>query len=154
VRARRRPGPGSTPSPGRTAIGVDLWRRGDQSGNDAAATLRNAAAEGVVDRVEVRTADMTALPFTDNTFDVVLSNLAVHNAKERAARDQAVNEAARVLRPGGRLLIADLRATNRYCRRLRSLGMLDVTRRSLGWRMWWSGPWLPTMLVTATKPPA
>src|SRR5262245_44889877 len=33
------------------AVGVDLWRTGDQSGNSAPATLRNAAAEGVADRV-------------------------------------------------------------------------------------------------------
>ena len=25
-------------------------------------------------------------------------------------------------------------------------------RRSLGWRMWWGGPWRATYLVTATKP--
>ena len=91
------------------AVGVDLWRRADQSGNDAAATLRNAIAEGVAERLEVRTADMTELPFTDNTFDVVVSNVAMHNAKAGAALDRAINEAARVLRPGGRLLVADLR---------------------------------------------
>jgi len=34
----------------------------------------------------------------------------------------------------------------------RTLGLSDATRRGLGWRMWWSGPWLPTFLVTATKP--
>ena len=134
------------------AIGVDLWRRRDQSGNGAAATLRNAAVEGVAGQVEVRTADMAALPFSDGTFDVVVSNAALHNAKAGTALDRAINEAVRVLRPGGRLLIADLRATKRYYLRLRSLGMLDVTRRNLGWKMWWSGPWLPTMLVTATKP--
>jgi arsenite methyltransferase len=38
--------------------------------------------------------------------------------------------------------------------RLAALGMLDVERRRLGWRMWWGGPWAPTRLVTATKPPA
>ena len=41
------------------AVGVDLWRRGDQSGNAAEATRRNALAEGVADRVELHTADMT-----------------------------------------------------------------------------------------------
>ena len=45
------------------AIGVDLWRTRDQSGNSADATRRNALAEGVADRVELQTADMTALPF-------------------------------------------------------------------------------------------
>jgi ubiquinone/menaquinone biosynthesis C-methylase UbiE len=134
------------------AVGVDLWRKQDQSGNEPDATRRNAAAEGVDDRVELYTADMTALPFENNRFDVVLSSLAVHNIKGRAGRDRAIDEAVRVLRPGGRLLIADIRCTGRYHVRLADLGMTDVTRRSLGWRMWWGGPWLPTRIVTATKP--
>src|SRR5262244_546172 len=45
------------------ATGIDLWKRGDQSGNSAEATLKNAAAEGVADRVELHTADMRILPF-------------------------------------------------------------------------------------------
>ena len=48
------------------AVGVDLWRNADQSGNSTEATQRNAVAEGVADRVELHTGDMTALPFEDN----------------------------------------------------------------------------------------
>jgi SAM-dependent methyltransferase len=134
------------------AVGVDIWERGDQSGNEADATRRNAVAEGVADRVEIQTADVTALPFEADCFDVVISNVALHNIKGRAGRCQAIDEAARVLRPGGRLMIADLWATRLYRARLADLGMVDVTRRDLGWRMWWSGPWLATRLVSATKP--
>jgi arsenite methyltransferase len=133
------------------AVGVDLWSKADQSGNAAEATLRNAAAEGVADRVELRTADMTELPFNDASFDLVVSNLAIHNIKTQASRDKAIEQAVRVLRPGGRLMIADIRRTHQYCVRLRQLGMLDASRRGMGWRMWWSGPWMPTHLVTATK---
>jgi ubiquinone/menaquinone biosynthesis C-methylase UbiE len=134
------------------AVGVDLWRGSDQSGNAAEATQRNAVAEGVADRVELHTADMAALPFEADRFDVVVSNVAMHNIKGRAGRERAIEEAVRVLRPGGRLMIADLWATQLYRAHLAKLGMTDVTRRGLGWRMWWSGPWLPTHLVTATKP--
>jgi arsenite methyltransferase len=132
------------------AFGVDLWTAG-QSGNTPAATMRNAAVEQVADRVEVITADMTQLPCPDATFDLVLSNCAVHNVGTPAAVDRVVDEAVRVLRPGGRLMIADLWWTRRYHRRLRAHGLHDITRRTLGWRMWWTGPWLPTHLVTATK---
>jgi len=134
------------------AIGVDLWRRGDQSGNAADRTRANAAAEGVAERVGLSTADMLALPFAADSFDVVVSNVAMHNVKGSARRGEAVGQAVRVLRPGGRLLIADLFGARQYEAELIRLGMHDVRRRSLGWRMWWSGPWLATHLVTATKP--
>jgi SAM-dependent methyltransferase len=134
------------------AIGVDLWRKSDQSGNAIDATRRNAAAEGVEGRVELHTADMTALPFANDSFDLVVSNLAVHNVKGEPRRRKAVEEAVRVLRPGGRLMIADILGTSQYFNHLMRLGMLDVQRRSLGWRVWWSGPWLATRLVSATKP--
>ena len=75
------------------AVGVDIWSKGDQSGNAAEATRRNAVAEGVVDRVQLLTAEMTALPFEDRRFDLVLSSIAVHNVKGRAGRDRAIGEA-------------------------------------------------------------
>ena len=48
--------------PAGRATGVDLWRAGDRTGNAATATRANAEAEGVADRVDLITADMTALP--------------------------------------------------------------------------------------------
>jgi ubiquinone/menaquinone biosynthesis C-methylase UbiE len=128
------------------AVGVDLWRKVDQSGNSAEATQRNALAEGVADRIELHTVDLRALPFEDNGFDVVLSNFAIHNISGRAGREKAISEAVRVLRPGGRLLIVDVRATRQYQAQLARLGMHDVARRGLGW--WFQ----PARLVTATKP--
>src|SRR5437588_688780 len=113
------------------AVGVDLWRSVDQSGNSPEATRRNAVAEGVADRVELHTADMTALPFEDDSFDVVVSSLAIHNIGGRAGREKAVDEAARVLHPGGRLLIADIRGTRQHEARLTKIGMGDVLRRRL-----------------------
>ena len=134
------------------AVGVDIWDRGDQSGNSPSATRRNAEAEGVSDRIDLYTANMTALPFAAGTFDIVVSNLAIHNVRPDADRRTVITEAIRVLRPGGRVLIADIRATREYCASLSRLGMTNVHQRGLGWRMWWSGPWLPTRLVYATVP--
>ncbi len=137
--------------PSGRAIGVDLWRRRDQSGNASDATWANVVVAGVADQIELQTADMTDLPFVDQRFDLVVSNVALHNLS-RAGQDRALDEATRVLKPGGRLLVTDLRATARYEARLRATGMNEVTRANLGWRMWWSGPWLATSLVSATKP--
>jgi arsenite methyltransferase len=134
------------------AVGVDLWRVKDQSGNDAEATRRNAVAEGVADRVELHTASMTVLPFANESFDLVVSNVAIHNVKGADGRNKAIEEAVRVLRPGGRLMVADIGGTGQYRNQLMRLGMRDVIRRSLGWRLWWSGPWLATRLVSAVKP--
>jgi arsenite methyltransferase len=134
------------------SIGVDIWSRADQSGNAAHATRRNAAAANVSERVVPLTANMMQLPFATGTFDLVMSNVAIHNIKGRAGREAAIDEAVRVLRPGGRLLVADLADTRAYAQRLQRLAMEKVGRRSLGWRMWWSGPWRATYLVTATKP--
>ena len=133
------------------ATGVDIWSRRDQSGNAIEATRRNAAAEGVADKVQLETADMTNLPFQRDSFDVVVSNVAIHNIKSSAARKRAIDEAVRVLRPGGRIAIADLFSSREYVDRLKELGIADIQRRSLGWRMWWGGPWMPTQLVTGTK---
>jgi hypothetical protein len=33
-----------------------------------------------------------------------------------------------------------------------SYGIDAPHRHNLGWRMWWSGPWLPTVLVSARRP--
>lgn len=132
------------------AVGIDLWLA-DQTGNAMAAARRNAGLEGVADRVELHTGDIRQLPFADHSVDVVISNLAIHNISGTAGRRAAIDEAARVLRPGGRLAIADPLATSMYVTRLRELGLTDVRRRNLGWRMWWIGPLLPTHLVTATK---
>jgi len=49
--------------PGGRAVGADLWRRRDQSGNSRAAAERNAAAEGVSERVDIVDADARDLPF-------------------------------------------------------------------------------------------
>jgi len=133
------------------ATGVDIWNSRDQSGNSPSRTRRNADAEGVADKVDIYTADMTALPFANERFDLVISNVAIHNISGTQKRDSAVDEAVRVLRPGGRLIIADIFETRDYVDRLRRRGALDIQRRSLGWRMWWGGPWVRTMLVTATK---
>ena len=134
------------------AVGVDLWRSVDQSGNSQATTEANARAEGVADRVELRTGDMTSMPVADGEFDVVVSSLAIHNIPTAEGRAAAVDEAVRALRPGGRLALVDFRHVDDYARRLGELGAAGLRTRRLGWRFWYGGPWSGAMLVTGTKP--
>jgi ubiquinone/menaquinone biosynthesis C-methylase UbiE len=59
------------------------------------------------DRVDVKQADATQLPFPDESFDAVVSFIMLHHVVDW---EKALAEAARVLRPGGRLLGFDLLA--------------------------------------------
>jgi arsenite methyltransferase len=134
------------------AVGVDLWSTTDQSGNAEQVTRQNAALEGVAERVELHTADMRQLPFDDGSFDVVVSSLAIHNVPGAGERARALREAARVLKKGGKLAIADIRHAHAYASELEACGLKITDRRSLGYRFWYGGPWGATRLVAAIKP--
>jgi SAM-dependent methyltransferase len=125
-------------------VGVDIWRAQDQSGNGAAALLANARAAGVADRVEAVDGDMRKLPFPDDSFDLALASLAVHNLPP-GDRGGAVDELLRVVRPGGRIVILDFQATAGYAGTLREGGAADV---HVSGRHWSLHP--PVRIVTAT----
>ncbi len=57
------------------------------------------------DNVELRLADGAALPFADASLDAVFANMYLHHCPDPQA---AIAEMARVLKPGGRLVITDL----------------------------------------------
>lgn len=63
-------------------------------------------ADGSRPRVDLRLAQAEALPFPDGSFDVVVSSLAFHHLPTDA-KQAALQEAYRVLRRGGRLLLVD-----------------------------------------------
>src|SRR5262249_52281281 len=96
------------------ATGLDLWQSEDLTGNRPEATLENARLAKVADRVDVKTGDMRRMPFADRSFDVIVSNVAIHNVYEREGRDRTMKEIARVLKPGGRVVIHDIRHVAEY----------------------------------------
>jgi arsenite methyltransferase len=111
------------------AVGIDLWQSEDQAGNSAEATMQNARLEGVAERVELRTGDARELPFKDGAFDLVLSSWALHNIYDPAGRERAIQEIARVLKPGGRAMIVDIRHAREYAAEFRSMNFEVVLSR-------------------------
>src|SRR5271157_4285487 len=134
------------------AFGLELWSSVDQSGNNPEATLRNLRIEGVNERSKVETGNMMTMPFPAAMFDVVVSSLAIHNIRGQAGRVKALDEALRVLKPGGKLVIVDLLPmAGAYAKHLRECGMENVKDQPMDWRCWYGLPWV-MRLVTASKP--
>lgn len=128
------------------ATGVDVWSKEDMAGNSEQATRRNLEIEGVAARCTLVSAGAQQMPFEDGSFDLVVSNLCLHNIYDKPTRQRAVAEIARVLRPGGLAVISDYKLTGQYAAQLRELGFA-VTRR-------WGSPWAfpPLRIVEARKP--
>ena len=96
------------------AHGIDLLPNKDQSGNKLEKTLENADREGVKQRVTIHTGDVRALPFSDASFDAVVSSLCLHNIRDKKEREKALLEALRILKPEGRFVIADIQRAKEY----------------------------------------
>jgi ubiquinone/menaquinone biosynthesis C-methylase UbiE len=128
------------------ATGIDIWSAEDMAGNSEAATERNLVLERVADRCLLLSAPAQEMPFANDSFDVIVSNLCLHNIYDRAVRHKAVDEIARVLRPGGVALLSDYRHTGEYAAQLKSLGF-SVERK---WGNLSAFP--PLRIVVARKP--
>jgi cyclopropane fatty-acyl-phospholipid synthase-like methyltransferase len=133
--------------PNGKAIGVDLWQTMDQSGNKPEVTWENARAEGVAERVEIKTGDMRELPLPDASVDAVVASLSIHNIPNKEGRAKAIQEIHRVLKPGGQIALLDFMATDEYFATLRSIGWKDVQVSGLSF---WMFP--PVRVVSGRKP--
>jgi arsenite methyltransferase len=125
---------------------VDVWDPHVPSGNSADAARANARREGVADRIKFEDGDLSKLVYPAENFDVVLSAFALHWLADEPDRDQAVRELLRVLKPGGRLLIADSMHVGRYAEILKESGASGVTVQGRGF-LWC----LPVKSVAALK---
>ena len=72
---------------------------------------RTAAEEaGMADRLDFRLGDAKSLPFSERSFDLVLCNSLLHHLPAPLA---LLDEISRLVRPGGAILLRDLRRPSR-----------------------------------------
>jgi ubiquinone/menaquinone biosynthesis C-methylase UbiE len=128
------------------AVGLDIWKTSDLSGNARERTEKVLEQEGVTERCKLLEgpAQDTGLP--DGSFDVVLSNLCLHNISAREERDAACREIVRVLKPGGVAVVSDFKNAGQYAKVFQAAGL--TVRRS--YHPWDTFP--PLTIVEARKP--
>ncbi len=80
------------------------WPQATLAGVDAAPGMA-AVARQRLPGADIRDGVAEQLPWPDAAFDLVVTSLSFHHWRDKAA---GIREAARVLRPGGRFLLADI----------------------------------------------
>jgi demethylmenaquinone methyltransferase/2-methoxy-6-polyprenyl-1,4-benzoquinol methylase len=85
-------------APGAKAVVLDLTESMLVEGR------KRAEAEAMADRLDWVTGDAMALPFEDNSFDVYTISFGIRNVTRI---EDALSEAYRVLKPGGRLMVLE-----------------------------------------------
>jgi arsenite methyltransferase len=111
------------------ATGIDVWSNADMGGNSAAATQRNLDLEGISDYCTLISQPAQQMSFPDAAFDVVVSNLCIHNIYDPPTRRKALQQIVRVLKPGGVALISDYKLTNEYATEFRNAGLVVEKKR-------------------------
>lgn len=134
----------SLQQPGKVT-GAGQWKGGLQK----AQAKVNAA--GIADRVSLADTNVFNMTFTDRRFDYVLVDLAFHDITPAIERGRALQEASRVLKPTGKIVIADFAHIAEYRQILTNLGFNDVQAVTAGVNGWWGGPWAATQMVVAQR---
>ena len=111
--------------------GIDVWSNTDMGGNSEVATRHNLELEGVSGRCTLVSEPAQTMSFADESFDVVVSNLCLHNIYDKPSRLRALEQIVRVLKPGGEALISDYKRTAEYAEEFRKRGLIVEKRGAL-----------------------
>jgi len=132
--------------PNGQAIGIDIWSNVDMGGNAIEATRHNLDLESVSSRTTLLSQSAQHMSFPDETFDVIVSNLCLHNIYDTPTRRDALAEIVRVLKPGGLALLSDYKHTRQYAAQLAASGLTVERRRGT------LATFPPLAIVIARKP--
>ncbi|MCR4898917.1 MAG: class I SAM-dependent methyltransferase [Acholeplasmatales bacterium] len=98
-------------NPNTYIIGIDRWGKEYASFNKKLCE-KNAEIEGV-NNVSFMQGNAVSLPFSDNEFDVIVSNYVYHNIPSKNRQDILL-ESLRCLKKGGRFAIHDVFSKGKY----------------------------------------
>ncbi len=129
------------------ATGIDIWSNVDMGGNAIVATQHNINVEALTNHCTLVSAGAQQMPFPDAQFNVIVSNLCLHNIYDAPTRHKALDEIIRVLKPGGQALLSDYKLTSEYAKHLRTAGFEVTKKRGSFW-----ATFPPLAVVIATKP--
>jgi SAM-dependent methyltransferase len=129
------------------ATGIDIWSNADMGGNSEAATQKNLEIEDVGQLCSLLSVPAQEMPFADASFDVVVSNLCLHNIYDKDTRKLALQQIVRVLKPGGVAIISDYKKTGEYADAFGFMG-LEVRNDRGGFL----ATFPPLTIVVAKKP--
>jgi ubiquinone/menaquinone biosynthesis C-methylase UbiE len=93
-------------------VGIDYW--GKDWEYSKGVCEKNAQIAKVESRVHFQKGDATRLDFANETFDGVTSNLTFHEVKSVADKKSVVQEALRILKPGGAFAFVDYFYDEKY----------------------------------------
>jgi SAM-dependent methyltransferase len=112
-------------------LGIDSW--GKQWEYSKKVCEKNAEIEGVTTQVTFQKASAAALPFDDESIDVVVSNFVFHEVSGVNDKKELIREALRVVKKGGKFVFQDLflwtriyGASDKLTETVRSWGIKDV----------------------------
>ena len=92
-------------------------------GNNIAGTLPDAQLEGMANKIDVKNENIIQTSFADNNFDLITSNLCLHNIYDKQLRIKACKGIYMILKPGDKVIISDFKHNAEYKEVFEGLGM-------------------------------